>query len=284
MIQRIAVRLLLKRRGRPLLLRRSTGRESILGKYELPGGRVREGEQPEDALQRYLREDIGVREKLRLGLHDVLTYTDDDDRGIQYAVIVYRCSCPGGVDIRLQQHYDKYTWYHGGRPDQERLTGLTRAILGVVADGSRATVADSEAESRLPVVYTDGGSRGNPGKSATGFVLFDESGDVVEQGGSFLGVTTNNQAEYQAVREGLEAALQRGWRAVEFRIDSLLVVNQLNGVYKVKNRDLWPVHEHIKELVSRFERVRFVHVSRELNQLADGMVNRILDEHENSSV
>lgn len=284
MIQRIAVRLLLKRRGRPLLLRRSTGRESILGRYELPGGRVHEGEQPEDALRRYLREDMGVQEKLHFVLHDALTYIDDDDRGIQYAVIVYRCSCPSEVDISLQQHYDKYVWYHGGRPEQKRLTGLTWAILGAVANKSRVAAADGATDQRLPVVYTDGGSRGNPGSSATGFVLFDEVGDVVEQGGSFLGVTTNNQAEYQAVREGLEAALRRGWRGVEFRIDSLLVVNQLNGVYKVKNRDLWPVHEHIKELMGKFERIRFVHVPRELNRLADGMVNRILDEHENSSV
>jgi len=78
---------------------------------------------------------------------------------------------------------------------------------------------------------------------------------------------------------GLEKALEMGMRSVDFRIDSLLVVNQMNGIYQIKNRELWPIHERIKELVAQFDKVTFSHVKREFNQLADGMVNKILNAH-----
>src|SRR5690606_18292085 len=99
----------------------------------------------------------------------------------------------------------------------------------------------------------------------------------IYEGGSYLGITTNNQAEYHGVRLGLEKARELGARSVTFHIDSLLVVNQLNGVYVIKNRELWPIHERIKELISQFDKVTFSHVKREFNQKADGMVNKILD-------
>jgi ribonuclease HI len=71
---------------------------------------------------------------------------------------------------------------------------------------------------------------------------------------------------------------------VEFRLDSLLVVNQLNGAYVIRNRELWPIHERIRALVAQFEKVTFRHVKRELNQRADSMVNKILDEHSDEKV
>jgi ribonuclease HI len=95
----------------------------------------------------------------------------------------------------------------------------------------------------------------------------------------YLGVTTNNQAEYTALKLGLEAALKAGAREVDVYMDSLLVVNQMRGIFKIKNRDLWPVHDAIKELVVKFAKVHFTHVPREHNKLADAAVNRALDEH-----
>ena len=133
------------------------------------------------------------------------------------------------------------------------------------------------------IIYSDGGSRGNPGPSASGFVVMNEREEVLHQGGMYLGITTNNQAEYHGVRLGLEKALEMGAQTIDFRMDSLLVVNQLNGIYKIKNRELWPIHERIKELVTHFEKVTFSHVHREFNQLADGMVNKILNAHAEES-
>ena len=129
------------------------------------------------------------------------------------------------------------------------------------------------------IVFADGGSRGNPGPSASGYVIMDMTQHIVARGGEFLGITTNNQAEYQAVRLALESALELNMKNIDIRLDSMLVVNQMNGIYSIKNRDLWPINERIRELMSSFERVTFRHVPREMNQLADGEVNRVLDAH-----
>lgn len=128
------------------------------------------------------------------------------------------------------------------------------------------------------IINGDGGSRGNPGPSASGFVIQDETGKtVLETGGQFLGITTNNQAEYRAVLFALERAHELGVEEIEFRLDSLLVVNQMNGVFKVKNKDLWPIYEEIKKLCTSFKKVTFIHVLREFNKLADAEANRIMD-------
>lgn len=127
-------------------------------------------------------------------------------------------------------------------------------------------------------VFADGGSRGNPGPSASGFVILDMNDQVVVKKGTYLGITTNNQAEYQAVKLALEEARKRQIRSLHIYLDSLLVVNQMSGIYKVRNRDLWPIHAAIKELVGGFKKVVFTHVPRELNKLADSVVNVAIDE------
>jgi len=126
-------------------------------------------------------------------------------------------------------------------------------------------------------LYADGGSRGNPGPSASGYALLDMDDTVILKSGVYLGLTTNNQAEYQALKFGLEAAQKLGAREVNVYMDSLLVVNQMKGIFKVKNRDLWPIHEAIKEQTVLFKKVTYSHVPRELNKLADAEVNETLD-------
>ena len=126
-------------------------------------------------------------------------------------------------------------------------------------------------------LFADGGSRGNPGPSASGYVLMDMENTVLFKSGVYLGITTNNQAEYQALKFGLEAAQKMGVREVAVHMDSMLVVNQMKGIFKVKNRDLWPIHTSIQELASQFKKVTYTHVPRELNKLADAEVNTTLD-------
>ncbi len=127
-------------------------------------------------------------------------------------------------------------------------------------------------------LFADGGSRGNPGPSAGGFILMDMNDKIVVKKGFYLGITTNNQAEYQALKLGLEEALRMQVRHVHVFMDSMLVVNQMLGVFKVKNRDLWPIHVEIGEIVRKFSKVSFTQVPRELNKLADKAVNEALDE------
>lgn len=126
-------------------------------------------------------------------------------------------------------------------------------------------------------LYADGGSRGNPGPSASGYVLLDMEDNIILKSGVYLGITTNNQAEYQALKFGLIEAEKIGAREVDVYMDSLLVVNQMKGIFKVKNRDLWPIYEAIKDQVPHFKKVTFQHVPRELNKLADAEVNTTLD-------
>ncbi|HVC36185.1 MAG TPA: 4a-hydroxytetrahydrobiopterin dehydratase [Candidatus Dormibacteraeota bacterium] len=126
-------------------------------------------------------------------------------------------------------------------------------------------------------LFTDGGSRGNPGPSASGFVILTMDDKVILEKGIYLGVTTNNQAEYTALKLGLEEIHRLGVHNVEVYMDSLLVVNQMKGIFKIRNRDLWPIHEAIKRLEAQFKHISFQHVPRELNKLADAAVNQALD-------
>lgn len=286
MNQRIAVRAIIKRDEKILLLRRSTGRDSILGLYELPGGRLSYGEQPEDALRRYLHDDVGLHID-KAALVDVVSYIDRDDRDIQYAVITYNVEVAADHhDIRLSGNYDQYIWSMLVEAQQNSLTDLTQLLMGIlqqeiITDENTKIFANNDEKNTSIIIYADGGSRGNPGPSASGYIIMDKEKNVLAKGGEYLGITTNNQAEYHGVRIGLEKAIELGLRSVDFRLDSMLVVNQMSGAYSIKNRDLWPINERIHELVKKFDHVSFRHVPRELNQLADSEVNRVLDEHAN---
>ncbi len=287
MNQRIAVRAIIRKDEKTLLLRRANGRPSILGKYELPGGKLGYGEQPEDALARYLGDDAGLTIQTAQ-LFDVLTYIDHDDRDMQYVLILYLVSVgSGGARVHLSQNYNHYKWESTADIQQEELTESAKLLLGI--SQQRVTSVKEEVligsdvgkatDISHAIIYSDGGSRGNPGPSAAGFVIMNSQEHVLHEGGMYLGIATNNIAEYHGVRLGLEKALSMGVKTVDFRMDSLLVVNQMNGIYQIRNRELWPIHERIKELQGQFEKVSFSHVRREFNQLADGMVNKILDAH-----
>ncbi len=158
---------------------------------------------------------------------------------------------------------------------------LAASIDGLLKEGQPLDEWEqdtTETAHKRVKLYTDGGSRGNPGPSASGFVLLDEDDKIIEDKGVYLGITTNNQAEYTALKLGLEEALRRQMVVVDVFMDSLLVVNQMKGSFKVRNRDLWPIHSSIMELTRQFRQVSFTHVPRELNKLADAAVNRALDE------
>lgn len=131
-------------------------------------------------------------------------------------------------------------------------------------------------------MYADGGSRGNPGPSAAGFVLFEldgeVEGEVVHEEGVYLGTATNNQAEYEAIRLGLEKARELGAKDLDVRLDSQLAVRQLNGQYKVKNPGIRERFNEIQLILPAFDQIEFTHVRREQNTHADSMVNKALDE------
>ena len=126
-------------------------------------------------------------------------------------------------------------------------------------------------------MYADGGSRGNPGPSATGFVAMDQAKRILHEGGSFIGNANNNYAECQALKHALEYAVRTDIKSLDIKMDSMLVVNQINGAYSIKNQELIDINKSCLELMEKIEKVTLRYVPREYNSLADGIVNRILD-------
>jgi len=126
-------------------------------------------------------------------------------------------------------------------------------------------------------LFTDGGSRGNPGPAAYGFVLEAEDGTVLDARGEAIGVATNNVAEYSALIAGLERARLLGLTEIEVVSDSELLVKQMRGEYKVKNAALRELSLEAARLAREIGTVRYTAVRREHNELADRLVNEALD-------
>ncbi len=130
------------------------------------------------------------------------------------------------------------------------------------------------------VLYTDGASRGNPGRAAIGAALYrvtDEGLHRVAEVSRDIGITTNNVAEYRAVIEGLEAATRFHPDVLVLRADSQLLIRQLEGAYRVKSPNLKPLYRQVRELIDRFPEVRLEHVPRAENEVADALANAALD-------
>ena len=156
-------------------------------------------------------------------------------------------------------------------------TAQIDSLLGAEKPKVEKNIDQTRLHLEKAKMYTDGGSRGNPGPSAGGYVILDMDNNVVTSNGKYLGITTNNQAEYHSLKGGVEMAINLGIAELDVYMDSLLVINQMKGIYKIKNRDLWPIHDAISKLLPKFRKVTFTHVPRELNKLADAVVNETLD-------
>jgi ribonuclease HI len=137
-------------------------------------------------------------------------------------------------------------------------------------------------------INTDGGSRGNPGPAGIGIVFFDNNEKIFHTHKECIGIATNNEAEYGAIKKALEIVSKSDWFnennkegvKITCRLDSQLVVEQINGNYKVKQPHLQEFISQIREILSNFRlSITFVHIPREENKLADKLVNEALDAH-----
>ncbi len=162
--------------------------------------------------------------------------------------------------------------------------GQARRLLGELAAHLVNDPVHPPAENTAPagtiaraVTFSDGGSRGNPGKAACAAVIFDGTGGELLRRAKRIGRATNNQAEYEGVILALELAGQLGVKKLELKLDSELVVRQLLGRYKVKHEGLKPLYAKACQLVGEFKSVAVTHVPRADNKLADALVNACLD-------
>jgi len=136
------------------------------------------------------------------------------------------------------------------------------------------------------VIFSDGGSRGNPGLAAAGFLIKTESGEILVKGGSFLGKASNNIAEYQGVVLALRKLKSLGANTgdtVEVFVDSQLVAQQLNGLFKVKNAKIRDLILIVRGEETKFKSVSYTHINRDANSEADRIVNEILDRGSNGN-
>ena len=264
--------------GPLILLRQPSNNEVHSNALELPGGNIEIGDSPEATLTHKLSEQIGIQ-FTTFSLRSVYSYTQNDSQviGIIYDVICLDVDTETLLSLGEQKGY---VWFDIRDIDKLQLSDETIVALGEIGEYDVAKNTHNITEVKL---YTDVGLRGNPGPSALGYVVMDSNDNVVTKSYKYLGITTNNQAEYQAVKAGLQYCAEQKYHKVSVYLDSQLVANQMNGVYKIKNRDLWPIHESIKQLIKVFkDGVQFTYIPREYNTDADEMVNTALDEFESN--
>lgn len=276
--------------GDILLLKRAGGRiDNAEADFELPTGKIIFGEQPEEAMARVLYENTGVK-TASLQLTDAVTFTSlEGSSQLGSLYIIYEVKLDEGASVKVtSERYSSYKWVPITETTNYPLEQATMMVLQItstkgaeihskirhVGDGKIAAATGDFA-----TIYTDGGSRGNPGPSGLGYYILGPDGREIKRGGEFLGMSNSRLAEYYGLKEGLEQAIELGLKRVNFMSDSLMMVNQMNGVYQVKNLDLMQVYSDVLGLLSKLESYSFTHVPREQNKEADAEVNRVIDEN-----
>ena len=288
MKQRIRVTAICKKDGDILLLKRAGGRmDGAEIDFELPTGKIIFGEQPEEAMARVLYENTGVQ-TASMQLMDVVTFTNlvgSSQLGSLY--IVYEVKLGEESTIKMtSERYSSYKWTPLTDTTNLPLDEATMMVLqitstkGVEVKPKLRQIGGEQVapESDAATVYTDGASRGNPGPSGIGYYIIGTDGRELKRGGEFLGMSNSRLADYYGLKEGIEQAIELGLKRVSFISDNLMMVNQMNGVYKVKNQDLMQVYMDVLELLKKLDGYSFTHVPRSQNSEADAEANRVIDE------
>ncbi len=294
MKQRIRVVGIVRNEDKFLLLKKTIGRSEELPTWELPTGKIKFGEQPEEALTRSFYEYLGI-ELSQISLLDVITFVNiSGSSQLGNLYIIYEVKIPDAVKLMPA---DRYTAFKYLKTEEMVALKLDDAAISVleILDGRINSRGESSIISKInsevsnseqgknalngATIYVDGGSKGNPGPSAIGYYIIGEDGKELKRGGDFIGFATSRVAEYYAMKEGILQAIELGLKKARFVSDNLMMVNQLRGIYQVKNQDLLPIYLDIKELLKKIDTVSFVHVKREQNQEADLEANKALMGH-----
>lgn len=288
MKQRIRVTAICRRDDEVLVLKRAGGRiEGGAPNFELPQGKIIFGEQPDEAMTRVIYENLGVQ-AASIQLVDAVTFTNLEGASeLGNLYIVYEVKIADEASLKItNERYSSYKWMKATDTGVLPLEEASMMVLQIVATkagtpAARIMQTGDNAQilpaSDFATIYTDGGSRGNPGPSGLGYYIIGPDGKEIKRGGEFLGFSSSRLAEYYGLKEGLEQAIELGLKKVHFKSDSLMMVNQMNGIYKVKNPDLLQVHSDVLKLLENLEAYSFAHVPRGQNAEADAEVNKVID-------
>ena len=278
MKQRIRVVGIVQNEREVLIMKKSQGRVDGIPTWELPTGKIKFGEQPEEAIERTLEEYLGVDVTKQTKLHDVVTFmAPQGSSQLSNLYIVYLITLNAETKLNARERYSAYKFIKPEEVGNYRLDEASATVLEM--EGRGQTRSNYKEVANSATVYVDGSSRGNPGPSGIGYKIVGVNGEILAQGGEFIGFATSRVAEYYAMKAGCEQAIALGLKSVRFVSDNLMLVNQLNGIYKVKNRDILPIYDDIHNLLENFEACAFVHILREQNVDADAEANAAIDRH-----
>ncbi len=234
--------------------------------YELLMTELSADNSPEDRINSFVQKKMSiVPEKIK-----VLWV----DRGKEELIIIYKVFVSKQDYLKI---FDKkrFVWVDYNQLSVDKISNFSKEIIINYRKDYQDLSKNVNSEHKY-ILYTDGGSRGNPGHSAIGYAIFDEDKKILE-GNEYIGVTNSAMAEYQALARGIESAIGLKINNLECRIDNLMIVRQMNHRYQIKNRELWPINQKITDLIDQFDKINFVHIKREFNQIADDLVNKALD-------
>ena len=287
MKQRIRVVGIVKEGESILLLKKAQNRAEEVPAWEIMTGKIRFGEQPEEALARSFYEYLGV-EISGLKLIDVVTFVGlTESSQMENLYIVFEVTLPKGANLAPLDRYTAFKFLKKTELSTVRLDDATMSVIDIVAGHKRAeinmkptdAIDDPRGAANGATVYVDGGSRGNPGPAAVGYYIIGPDRKVIKRGGEFIGFATSRVAEYYAMKEGVEQAIELGLKRVRFVGDNLMMINQLKGIYQVKSKDLILIYNDIQNLLRNFDAVAFSHVKRGQNMEADREADKALKGH-----
>lgn len=273
MKQRIRVVGIVKTEDGVLVFKRNRGRAEAPVFWELPTGKIKFGEQPEEAMARSLEEYAGLS-VVALSLKDVVTFlAPEGSTRLSNLYIVYDLNIGGETKPTPKDRYTAYKYVKEFTSSNIRLDEASMSVIEIEEGKTSSGRIASRDTANSVTINVDGASRGNPGPSGIGYCVYDNNGNILKQGGEFIGFATSRVAEYCAMRKGVELALELGYKKARFISDSLMVVNQLNGIFSIKNRDILPVYEDIQGNLEKFDAISFAHTKRENNIIADHEAN-----------
>ena len=281
MKQRIRVVGIVRNANGVLVLKKYRGRSEAPVFWELPTGKIAFGEQPEEAMVRVMSEYVGLT-VTSVKIKDAITFLAPEGASqLSNLYIVYEVMV-GGETVKPEprDRYSAYKFLKDYVGSGIKLDAATLSVLEIEDDRAVAGVrskGDIRGAVNSATIYVYGSSRGNPGAAGIGYYIVGEDGQLIKRGGEFIGFATSRVAEYYALKEGIEQAINLGFKSVRFVSDSLMVVNQMNGIFKVKNKDISVIYEEIKGLLKQFDVVVFTHVPRLQNAAADKEANLAID-------
>lgn len=285
MKQRVRVVAIVQDGPNVLIMKKLQGRVDGAPTWELPTGKIKFGEQPEEAVDRTLEEYLGVEIAQKTELHDVVTFmAPQGSSQLSNLYIIYNVVLDKDVKIRPKERYAAFKYIKPEEMGNYRLDEASAIVLEM--EGRVTAHANYKEVANSATVYVDGSSRGNPGPSGVGYRILGENGQILLEGGEFIGFATSRMAEYYALKVGCQKALDLGLKTVRFVSDNLMLVNQMKGLYKVKNMDIAQVYDDVQELMARFDACAFMHVTREQNTAADALASEAIDQQfeENSDL